>query len=96
MPDLDPSTALMLSEFFKSLGDPTRVRILQALSHEERKVGELAQELAVSQSALSHQLRILRAQRMVTFRKEGKNAFYRLKDDSIMDVMKAGMTFADA
>ena len=96
MPDLDPNKALMLSEFFKSLGDPTRVRILEALSHDERKVGDLAKELAVSQSALSHQLRVLRSQRMVTFRKEGKNAFYRLRDDSIIDVMRAGLTFADA
>ncbi len=96
MSDLDPEKALALSEFFKSLSDPTRVRILEALSREERKVGELALELDVSQSALSHQLRILRGQRMVTFRREGKNAFYRLTDPSIIAVMRAGLDFASA
>ena len=96
MSDLDPKKAFVLSEFFKSLSDPTRVRILEALSHDERNVGDLARELAVSQSALSHQLRILRSQRMVTFRREGKNAFYRLTDHSIIEVMRAGMQLAEA
>ena len=81
--------AVALSELFKSLGDPTRVRILNALGKEERAVGDLADELEVSQSALSHQLRILRSQRLVTFRKDGKHSFYRLLDDGVLGVMLA-------
>ncbi len=92
---LEPERALELSELFKSLGDPTRVRILGALSLHERRVGELAKELEVSQSALSHQLRILRAQRIVTFRKEGKSAYYRLMNDSVMAVVRAGLAHCD-
>ncbi len=80
-----------LTELFKSLGDPTRVRILSALTHEERNVTELASYLDISQSALSHQLRVLRAQRLVTFRREGKMAYYRLTTPSVLDVMKAGL-----
>lgn len=86
---MKPDQALALSELFKSLGDPTRVRILNALGEKERAVGDLADELEVSQSALSHQLRILRSQRLVTFRKDGKHSMYRLLDDHVLSVMAA-------
>lgn len=92
MNNLTPRRVLQLSDFFKSLGDPTRVRIIDALSQDERNVGELARELNISPSALSHQLRILRSQGMVTYRREGRNAYYRLTDDSLMDVVRAGLT----
>lgn len=77
---------LSLSEAFRTLGDPTRVKILQALSVEELCVCDLAKLLGVSESATSHQLRVLRSQRLVRYRKEGKMAFYSL-DDAHIDVL---------
>jgi DNA-binding transcriptional ArsR family regulator len=77
---------LSLAEVFRTLGDPTRVKILQALSAEELCVCDLAKLLGISESATSHQLRVLRSQRLVRFRKEGKMAFYSL-DDAHIDVL---------
>jgi DNA-binding transcriptional ArsR family regulator len=77
---------LLLAEAFRTLGDPTRVKILQALSVEELCVCDLAKLLGVSESATSHQLRVLRSQRLVRYRKEGKMAFYSL-DDAHIDVL---------
>jgi len=77
---------LSLAEVFRTLGDPTRVKILQALSVEELCVCDLAKLLGISESATSHQLRVLRSQRLVRFRKEGKMAFYSL-DDAHIDVL---------
>ena len=77
---------LSLAEIFRTLGDPTRVKILQALSVEELCVCDLAKLLGVSESATSHQLRVLRSQKLVRFRKEGKMAFYSL-DDAHIDVL---------
>ena len=95
MPSLDDERVLELTDFFKSLGDPTRVRILFALDQQtERNVSELACHLDITQSALSHQLRILRTQRLVTFRREGKQAFYSLASRDVIDVMQAGLARA--
>jgi DNA-binding transcriptional ArsR family regulator len=77
---------LSLAEVFRTLGDPTRVKILQALSVEELCVCDLAKLLGISESATSHQLRVLRSQKLVRFRKEGKMAFYSL-DDAHIDVL---------
>jgi DNA-binding transcriptional ArsR family regulator len=77
---------LSLAEAFRTLGDPTRVKILQALSVEELCVCDLAKLLGISESATSHQLRVLRSQKLVRFRKEGKMAFYSL-DDAHIDVL---------
>lgn len=92
MTELKPHNAVQLSELFKSLSDPTRVRILSALSHQERCVNALADELHISQSALSHQLRVLRGQRLVTYRREGKNSMYRLEDPHIMELVSLGLS----
>lgn len=62
-----------LAEFFKIFGDATRIRILQTLLEGERNVGDLADVLEMSQSAVSHQLRVLRQNDLVKYRKEGKN-----------------------
>jgi DNA-binding transcriptional ArsR family regulator len=72
-----------LSELFKVLGDMTRVRILEALSLAELCVCDLAEILALSQSAVSHQLRLLRAAKLVKYRREGKNAYYSLDDEHV-------------
>jgi DNA-binding transcriptional ArsR family regulator len=82
---------LSLSETFRTLGDPTRVKILQALSVEELCVCDLAKLLGISESATSHQLRVLRSQKLVRFRKEGKMAFYSLDDAHIDHLMKEAL-----
>ena len=82
---------LSLTEAFRTLGDPTRVKILQALSVEELCVCDLAKLLGISESATSHQLRVLRSQKLVRFRKEGKMAFYSLDDAHIDVLMKLAL-----
>jgi DNA-binding transcriptional ArsR family regulator len=79
-----------LAETFKLLGDPTRIRIVFALSREELCVCDLANLLGVSQSAVSHSLRALRQMRLVRFRKEGKIAYYALDDDHIAHLLDEG------
>ncbi|MFA5535811.1 MAG: metalloregulator ArsR/SmtB family transcription factor [Bacillota bacterium] len=80
-----------LSETFKALGDPTRIKIIQALRHDELCVCDLSQVLQLSQSAVSHQLRVLRNLRLVKFRKEGKNVFYSLDDAHIELLFDQGL-----
>ncbi len=82
---------LSLAETFRTLGDPTRVKILQALSVEELCVCDLAKLLGISESATSHQLRVLRSQKLVRYRKEGKMAFYSLDDAHIDGLMKEAL-----
>lgn len=74
-------TLMRMAELFKAMGEPTRVRILKALSISELCVCDLAELLAMSPSAVSHQLRVLRTIRIVKYRKEGKNVVYSLEDD---------------
>ena len=77
-----------LAETFSALGDPTRVRILDALSHGELCVCDLAAVLGLSQSAVSHQLRLLRGIRLVRPRRDGRIVFYSLDDQHIMSIFK--------
>jgi ArsR family transcriptional regulator len=88
---LTPNEILGLSEIFKTLGDPTRLRILQALSQEELCVCDLVEVLEMTQSAVSHQLRVLRGQRLVKYRKEGKMVFYSLDDEHIINLFAQGL-----
>ena len=83
---------IQLAEFFKIFGDATRIRILQTLLEGERNVGDLADVLEMSQSAVSHQLRVLRQNDLVKYRKEGKTVFYSLDDEHIRMVLEQGMT----
>lgn len=88
-PDLlGDDEALRLADLFKALADPTRVRIVAALSHTELCVDDLAQVLGMSQSAVSHQLRMLRHLQLVAFRRAGRHAFYRLDDDHVRDLFR--------
>lgn len=82
---------LFMAELFKALGDYTRVRILYALSVNELCVCALAEVLDMSQSAISHQLRLLRAAKLVRYRKEGKNVFYELDDDHVRSLVTQGL-----
>lgn len=80
-----------LAEIFKAMGDGTRIRILHALSREELCVCDLVDFLQASQSAVSHQLRVLRNLRLVKFRKEGKMAYYSLDDEHIAMLLDQGL-----
>ena len=76
-----------LAEVFKLLGDPTRVRILDALTHGERCVCDLAALVGLSESAISHQLRLLRSSRLVRVRRAGRLAFYSLDDHHVVGLL---------
>ncbi|MDD2189384.1 MAG: metalloregulator ArsR/SmtB family transcription factor [Eubacteriales bacterium] len=80
-----------LSELFKSLGDQTRLKILFALSKNRMCVCDIAALLDMSQSAISHQLRVLRNVRLVKFQKEGKVVYYTLDDDHVNEIFKQGL-----
>jgi DNA-binding transcriptional ArsR family regulator len=80
---IDEDLTLKVAEIFKALADPTRVRILHALSHAELCVGDLAAVLEMSESAVSHQLRLLRSLHVVRARRDGKLVFYTLDDEHV-------------
>jgi ArsR family transcriptional regulator, lead/cadmium/zinc/bismuth-responsive transcriptional repressor len=79
-----------MAEFYKILGDPTRIRILSALSKEELCVCDLFVLLAMDQSAVSHQLKMLRMSRLVKARREGRMMYYSLADHHIEEIFKCG------
>ena len=87
-----PYTTLQnLAETFKVLGDPTRLNIIHLLSKEELCVCDLASLLGITNSLVSHQLRILRNLRLVKVRREGQKAFYSLDDDHIRHLFNEGL-----
>jgi len=88
---LDDASAAALAETFKVLGDPTRVRILDALARDEVPVCDLAEALGLTQSAVSHQLRLLRSMRLVRSRRDGRHIYYALDDDHIAGLFKQGL-----
>jgi len=80
-----------LAELFKVFGDSTRIRILYALFEQEMCVCDIAQVLNMTQSAISHQLRILKQNRLVKSRREGKTVFYSLADDHVTTIINQGI-----
>ena len=80
-----------LAELFKVFGDSTRIRILYALFESELCVGDIAQLLNLSQSAVSHQLKLLKDAKLVKFRREGKIIFYALDDEHVRTIISMGM-----
>lgn len=80
-----------LAELFKVFGDTTRIKILYALFESELCVCDIAQILGLTQTAVSHQLRVLKTNKLVRFRKEGKNVFYSLSDDHVRGIINLGM-----
>lgn len=80
-----------LAEFFRVFGDSTRIRILYALLNCEKCVQDISQELNLSQSAVSHQLQTLRANRLVKYRREGRTVYYSLDDNHIFSIINQGM-----
>jgi ArsR family transcriptional regulator len=81
-----------LAETFRVLGDPTRVRILQALSLEELCVCDIASLLGTTKSAVSHQLRLLRSLRVVKYRKAGRIVYYSLDDSHVENLLREGLS----
>lgn len=84
---ISDETILSMSEIFKALSDPTRLRILAMLIDKEHSVNDLADRLDVSQSAVSHQLRLLRVLNVVRFHKLGREVYYSLADDHVRDIL---------
>lgn len=80
-----------LAELFKVFGDSTRIRILYVLFENELCVGDIAELLHMSQSSVSHQLRILKDAKLVKFRREGKSIYYALDDEHVYHIMEMGM-----
>jgi len=80
-----------LAELFKTLGDPTRIRIMDALAKGEFCVCDLAELMDLSQSATSHQLRVLRSNHLVKYRREGKMVYYSLDDDHVLALYREGI-----
>lgn len=80
-----------LAELFKVFGDSTRIRILYALLESEMCVGDMAQLLGLTQTACSHQLRVLKNSKLVRSRREGKIVFYSLADDHVRSILAKGM-----
>lgn len=80
-----------LADLFKVFGDSTRLRILFTLFEDERSVGEIAEFLNMEQSTISHQLRVLRTNKLVKIRRDGKQIFYSLDDEHINKIIEMGL-----
>lgn len=84
-------TIEQIAELFKAFADPTRVQILSTLVEGERCVSQITEAVQLSQSAVSHQLRILKQMHLVKFRREGKNLLYSLADDHVLTILQMGL-----
>lgn len=80
---------------FRMLGDPTRVRILNALGSGELCVGDVAKAVGISESAISHQLRLLRTMRLVRVRRKGRQAYYAVDDHHILELLNQARTHVE-
>ncbi|MBR1558815.1 MAG: helix-turn-helix transcriptional regulator [Clostridia bacterium] len=87
----DEESLYDLAELFKVFGDTTRIRILYALFESELCVCDIAEVLNMTQSAISHQLRVLKQARLVRSRREGKQIYYFLADDHVRTILGQGM-----
>ncbi|MGI5173174.1 helix-turn-helix transcriptional regulator [Treponema sp. OMZ 840] len=89
--DFDEEKLYDLADLFKIFGDTTRIKILYTLRKKELCVNDLAQVLNMTQSAVSHQLKILRQSKLVRNRREGKSLFYSLNDHHVVTIIDQGM-----
>ena len=92
---LDEASTTALAETFKVLGDPTRVRILDALAHAEVPVCDLAAVLDLTQSAVSHQLRLLRHLGLVVGQRDGRRVVYDLYDDHVGELLEQAISHVE-
>ncbi|SKC84770.1 ArsR/SmtB family transcription factor [Maledivibacter halophilus] len=81
-----------LADLFKVFGDTTRIKIICALFQEELCVGDIATTLGMSQSAISHQLRVLKSSKLVKYRREGKVVYYSLDDEHVKNIFDQGFS----
>ena len=93
LPQNPPSDEILykLADFYKVFGDPTRIRILYALSAGELCVCDIAELLGMTQSAISHQLRVLKQSSLVKFRRDGKTVYYSMADNHISTILAQGL-----
>ena len=89
--DMDQQTAADLAELFRAMSDPSRLRILAALLEAELNVGAIAAQVDMSESAVSHHLRGLRQMRLVRADKQGREVYYQLDDDHVVELFKLGL-----
>lgn len=87
----EKETLEQIAELFKGFCDPTRVHILSLLERQELCVTDIADAVALSQSAISHQLRILKQMHLIKYRREGKNLLYSLADDHVKIILQMGL-----
>lgn len=87
----DRETMESIAELFKGFCDPTRVHILSLLVEEELCVSDIAEKVELSQSAISHQLRLLKQMHLTKFRRDGKNILYSLADDHVRTILQMGL-----
>ena len=80
-----------IAELFKGFADPTRVHFLSLLAQEELCVTDISEKVALSQSAISHQLRILKQMQLIKFRRDGKSILYSLADDHVKTILQMGL-----
>jgi DNA-binding transcriptional ArsR family regulator len=92
---LKDETFTDISELFKVFGDYTRIKIIYALLKKELCVCDIAEVLNMSQSSISHQLRVLKSARLVKFRKEGKVVYYSLDDEHVGSIFNAGLSHVE-
>lgn len=90
--EIDEEILYDLADLFKVFSDTTRIKILFALMDKDLCVADIAETVGASQSAVSHQLRILKQARLVKFQREGKNVIYALSDDHVHTMLDQGMT----
>jgi ArsR family transcriptional regulator, lead/cadmium/zinc/bismuth-responsive transcriptional repressor len=87
----DSATVHALAELFSILGDPTRLRIVDVLAEGESCVCDIADQIGISESAVSHQLRLMRGMRIVRGRREGRSVYYTLDDQHVLDLFQQGL-----
>ena len=87
------SNLYILTDFFKMLGNPTRIRILLLLMEQDANVSDLAERLGMTQSAVSHQLNLLKSNKLVRRRRDGKMIFYALVDEHVRMVIEKGTEY---
>lgn len=92
---LDDETLFIVSQTFKALSDPTRIRILNLLCTDEYSVNSIAENLNLSQSTVSHQLRFLKNLRLVKFRREGTTLYYSEDDEHVINLLKQAIEHAE-
>ena len=91
---IDEELAGQMAELFRALGDTSRIQIIAALTTNDMNVGELAELVNISDSAVSHHLRHLRQMKLVRTHKEGRHVFYSLDDDHVRDLYRCGLEHA--